>query len=123
MDNRRQPSHDWLSHLVTATTVGVLLVTAVVVRPGIDALLLIGMMLCGGGALLHALIRWGNRRWSPFRSLCVGTFGVLLLLFAALEMSLQPEGMPAMFRTAMMFVLMLPVVMLMRERSRNASPT
>ncbi len=118
---RPPPDYRWVAQIVTAMTVGLLLVTAILVRPGIYAFLMFTMMVGGAGTVLLALIHWGNRHWSGTRSLSMGSFGFVLLLWVWLEMSVQPDGIPAVYRLPMVFVLMLPKVALMREESRGRS--
>jgi hypothetical protein len=121
MKTQPRSTGDWLAHLVTLLTAAVVLVTAIVVRPGIEAFLLIVTMLGGAGTVFHAMIHRGNRRWSGVRSLSLGSFGLVLFLFGWLELSMQPGGVPAIYKLPLAFVLMLSLVALMREDSRDGS--
>ncbi len=107
------PDHNvaWKTRLVSRSVVAVVVMlwigTALLLRPGIDFLLMLGVLLCGAGAIAVALVEWRGGRSSSRHTGAMFLAFAPMMMYAGIKLIYLPERAP---RLVELFLIVLWLV-------------
>jgi hypothetical protein len=80
------------------------LFTAVVLRPGIDFLLLLAMLLSSVALFGMVTLRWGHGKSSSRATLATCLVAVIMMTYAWIDLAFLPQHAPAPFRMVLVLL-------------------
>lgn len=116
-----QASTRLVSRSVAAVVVLLWAITALVLQPGIDFLLLLVVLLCGAGAMVMALLEWQDGRLSSRHMVAMLLVSAPMVVYGGIKLAYLPERTPR-FIELLLLVLWLVAINHLRRVSNREKP-